>query len=109
MTTEPKKETISDKEFKAEEAEREKRFKAMLQRITCVIFVFHRSIFVSRTPARPDPYSLLSAWLKDPPGPAPTFSFFIFIFFWQFLTCPIYFQQLSSNVVHFFFLINVNI
>ena len=39
--TEPKKETISEKEFKAEEAEREKRFNAMLQRIKCVIFVSH--------------------------------------------------------------------
>ena len=33
---EPKKETISEKEFKAEEAEREKRFNMMLQRIKYV-------------------------------------------------------------------------
>ena len=33
---EPKKETISEKEFKAEEAEREKRFNIMLQRIKYV-------------------------------------------------------------------------
>ena len=95
MTTEPKKETISDKEFKAEEAEREKRFKAMLKRITCVIFVFPRSIFVSQTPARPDPYSLPPR-LKDPPGPAPTFHFFFF--FGTYVSYSIYFNNFRPTL-----------
>jgi hypothetical protein len=58
MAEPPKKETISEKEFKAEEAERERRFNAMLGRIKCV------ATFAS-SPLPPSPLSK-----RKPPHPA---------------------------------------